>query len=693
MIKQLLVVPAGIRYMSEWAKLDNGYALERYPFPHIVDKKITGCGFTEYCLSNNLDVILCSPRKILLENKEKHHLNIGNEVFYFRNELDNIVDFEKDISSTSKPKQVKKEIEENPAERQENIGRIIQTLGREMIAYIGRRHANNLPAKILVTYDSFRLVKDLLGDSFPNFYVVVDEFQSVFVDARFKSDTEMEFLKQLRGVQNLCYVSATPMIDKYLERLDEFKDLPFYEFDWSSEEPYRIVQPNLTVCGVKSITGSVEKIVDDYRSGKFIKASKIVDGKIVEVESREAVFYVNSVKNICDIIRKCQLKESECNILCANTKDNLAKLRAAFKPHGETIRTIGTVPELGEEHKMFTLCTRTVYLGADFYSTNARSFVFSDANVDSLSVDITLDLPQILGRQRLVENPWKNSATLYYRTISGLNKKTKEDFEEEINRKLRKTEQLLKAIDQLDDYQLKQTVAERYKVSIDVLHYKEDYVSVDIHEGKRLVPILNKLVLLAEERAFEIQQIDYKDRFSVMNSLESSGNVATDTTLSTAIDEFFELTTFPERMRYVCTLGYLSRESFQVFLNSIPIEFKNYYVVLGPEDCASQSFIKCRLEEEYNKRVNNQEIDSSERILETFKVGEKYTLSFIKNTLREIYSSLGLKRTPLATDLEEIYLTKRVKFMVGDKRENGYQILSINPQFPQAPLGTNNKNK
>ena len=66
---------------------------------------------------------------------------------------------------------------------------------------------------------------------------------------------------------------------------------------------------------------------------------------------------------------------------------------------------------------MFTLCTRTVYLGADFYSTNAKSYIFSDANIDSLSVDITIDLPQILGRQRLETNPWKNRADLYYKTI------------------------------------------------------------------------------------------------------------------------------------------------------------------------------------------------------------------------------------------------------------------------------------
>jgi len=34
-------------------------------------------------------------------------------------------------------------------------------------------------------------------------------------------------------------------------------------------------------------------------------------------------------------------------------------------------KRIGDIPQRGEPHKMFTFCTSTVYIGADFYSTNA----------------------------------------------------------------------------------------------------------------------------------------------------------------------------------------------------------------------------------------------------------------------------------------------------------------------------------
>ena len=40
-----------------------------------------------------------------------------------------------------------------------------------------------------------------------------------------------------RVPKNLCFVSATPMIDEYLDMLDEFKDLPYYELDWETLDP------------------------------------------------------------------------------------------------------------------------------------------------------------------------------------------------------------------------------------------------------------------------------------------------------------------------------------------------------------------------------------------------------------------------------------------------------------------------
>ena len=73
-----ITVPEDIEYISEWKDFE-------YPIGHVIyDKTICGCGFTEYCLNNPIPLVLCSPRKKLLENKEerKHEHFLRREFSY-----------------------------------------------------------------------------------------------------------------------------------------------------------------------------------------------------------------------------------------------------------------------------------------------------------------------------------------------------------------------------------------------------------------------------------------------------------------------------------------------------------------------------------------------------------------------------------------------------------------------------------
>ena len=436
-----IVVPKGVRYIGDWEE----FTLPEEPT--IIDKKLPGCGFTEWCLFtgkedlekngkitrkniNNKNVILCSPRKILLFNKHEQH---PDTTFLVINTLGNSFDdsVDKDLlqENGGSKKAEKKYTEKELKELKEKT----VALKTKIENYAWMCHLNGEPAKILVTYDSYRLVKEALTNCglFEDFYTVIDEFQSIFIDSSFKSDTEMEFVNELSGVKRVSYVSATPMIDKYLKRLDDFKNLPYYELDWVSEDPYRIVKHILDVKSFNSVNMIAKKIIDSYLVEDY-KTLPLLDenGNVKEViESKEAVFYVNSVKNIIGIINKCGLTPDQVNILCADTENNKAKIKNKL---GKDF-SIGKVPLKNEPNKMFTFCTRTVYLGADFYSKCARTFIISDANLKTLKVDISLDLPQILGRQRDDDNPWHNRAEFYYKTTYDFRKVPQEVFEKEIN--------------------------------------------------------------------------------------------------------------------------------------------------------------------------------------------------------------------------------------------------------------------
>ena len=675
MKKETVIVPSGIRYISQW----DSFSLPNHPC--IINKTITGCGFTEYCLTSLDNVILCSPRKILLENKADQH---GDSVLYAKSGLDTFVNFEKDLSTSSK----KPEKEEKQPVSEEEIKDIIMAFKESIKQYYQECTIKQKPCKILVTYDSFRHVRSALESSMSNFYVVVDEFQSVFTDAKFKSTTEIEFLTQLQGIQNLSFVSATPMLDKYLEMLDEFKDLPYYELDWETEDPSRVSIPKLnTHSCYKSVLPAACDVVKSYQSGEFESTAKMDEsGNLQNIESREAVLYVNSVRNICDIISRCGLKPENTNVLCSNTDDNEAKIKKAFgytktsykKKYGIDT-SIGKVPMRGETNKMFTLCTRTVYLGADFYSDNARTFIFSDANIDSLTVDITIDLPQILGRQRLEENPWKNRAELYYKTLDNKKVMTQEDFNAIREQKIKKTENLLLSY-KLTTKEAKHDLAENFQKVAKTFNYKDDYVAVNTHGGGDLRPVFNNLVMINDMRSYEIQQIDYKDRFRVFNALGEQ--VKQSDLVQKILQEFENQQFFNNKMRYLYFLNMENSVAKQVLDNIYDTSYSKYYWSISASRAGTLKYQKGNLEKEYQYIVNSSksiseiEADVKNIINIEFKVDDKFTKAEIKEKLRKIYENCGYNKTPKSNDLEQYFEIKECKVTVSTgKQENGFKII------------------
>ena len=388
-----ITVPKGIRYISEW----EDFRFNNFPAKCIINKQLPGCGFTEYCLRGPENIILCSPRKMLLKNKKDQH---KFDVYLVVNSMETEVEVDKDLSKVNKNTSIDVGLE---VDQVSNNSEIYKRLYREIEEYCTSRSINGLPCKILVTYDSYRIVKDILEklDRFYTFYTIVDEFQSILHDSRFKSDTELKFMNYLTQSPTAYFVSATPMMDEYLEMLDEFRDLPYYGLDWSSADPSRIIQPALDVFVMRTVGEKASEVIQKYLSRDFEEIVVLRNGVPTRVVSDEAVLYVNSVNHITSIIKKNNLTPEQCNILCSDTPGNLKKIQRRL---GKSFK-IGDVPLEDEKPKMFTFCTRTVYLGADFYSKCARSFIFSDSNIDSLAVDISEDLPQILGRQRLLENP------------------------------------------------------------------------------------------------------------------------------------------------------------------------------------------------------------------------------------------------------------------------------------------------
>ena len=177
MKKIIITVPKGIDYVSDWEQF------KLFEFPHILNKKLTGCGFTQYALTCNYNVILCSPRRILLENKvdwykelKKKGGELSYDLLYARNDYETALGVDKDLT-VAKPVPLSK-INVSDADRKN----FLKQFKQKVCDFANDCSSRGKFCKILVTYDSYKKVKDALTSIglFDKFYTIVDEMQSIF---------------------------------------------------------------------------------------------------------------------------------------------------------------------------------------------------------------------------------------------------------------------------------------------------------------------------------------------------------------------------------------------------------------------------------------------------------------------------------------------------------------------------------
>ena len=621
MNKITLNVPAGIKYLSEWKELWNLLPMNQH---YILNKRICGCGATEAYIGSDRKVILASPRKQLIYNKYSQHLSDNLHLYRYQGNREKYFESksysEKDVFAFN-----------------DELSKYIKSGGK----------------KILTTYDSLRKIKEVLvadGEDLDEWTVVVDEFQAMFYDCQFKPTTEYEFGQILGAFSTVVYLSATPFLESYLDMTRQFKDMTFYELLW----PESMMQiPKVEVIkSKKSVFKLCSELTGKYREGKG--NSTVVDGK--EFVAKEAVFYINDVSVIKNIIKKNGLKADEVNIICSSKSENIKKLNELSREVGEKFM-IGDIPGKGEPHKMFTFCTSTVYIGADFYSTNAYSYIFANPLVKSMTVDVSVDLQQIIGRQRLDTNPFRNTATLYFNTRKS--KVTEEELENSIKEKKDKTK---KQIDNFNAVPNKDEQLQMMENTIRQQGHKEHYCCIikDADNNVRIVE--NEILEISERRAWEVTNRIYNNDFSMYRALrvgavvtKSSGS--DDPEVQRIFKEWNLDNQFPRKARLYCDLY----DNFPELLEDctfIEGKYKKYHDALGKEGfealCWREDYIRQAIEPTPFDKLPKDQI--AVKLIDALKTDKTYTKSEVKDLLQGIYKELNIAGKPSASDISE-YLT------------------------------------
>lgn len=643
MEKQDIQVPEGIRYLSQWEDFGN-----HLPDTHfILNKAHTGVGATEYFLGNDEKTILSIPRCSLIDCKRPHH----PEVCFYRDMNDNA-----NADGDGKVKSRKKATFED-----------IRKYNEEVTKYVHACSNKGVVPKIMVTYDSLSHVIDALNtvgpDELKSWTLVVDEFQAIFGDSSFKSLTEMIFLENSQHFTKAVFLSATPYLEEYMEQMDEFRNLPYINLVWPQKMKETAAVTTIKIPERESKYKVARKIIDCMRAGKTVRFGT------KEIDTAEAVFYINNVNDIIKMVQKCGLKDDEVNILCSRSNEDKLKKEGL---------ALGNFPKEGEPHKMFTFATKSVYLGVDFYSECAFSYVFADPSQKTLALDISIDLPQILGRQRLDRNPYRNEAILFIKENSlGLDDK---EFGDYIKGKIDETEALIQTFNKADTNQ-QEALLKKYRRDMANNRYKDDYVLVvdDRRTGKAAVK-QNTLYMLSEIRAWEIAKDNYKNIYSVIREQAMAGISTSEGTASTNNDALAFKSDFEStgntggRIKKYCDFRQ-QHPDLADELDFVPKKYAEYWDALGYDDLKALGFQESKIKEVLKAPpVFDCAYEQAVRDIRDGLKTKRYTSKKLKEMLGKSYKKAGYKKTAKAVDVTR-YVTAK-PYQDSRTGQRGYEILS-----------------
>lgn len=598
MNKRIIRIPAGVKYIGDDVFKEK---MPNFEFETgIYAKEMTGCGATTFALrEDKMNVVLLVPRKTLLWNKAEQTPDC-QQVYG-------------DISS------------------------------QEITDYLDSHRTSR---KVFIcTYDSAARLRRLLGDTWEGYHVYVDEFHVLLSDASFKSYVEMALIDTVSDAEHQTWISATPCLDMFIERMPHLSTLPFYRMDWEEKE-----QMDLQKIWVKQPEDALLKTVRMYQRGNY-PAMMMDDG--TKVESKTMNGFLSSVNGILNIVKQCGLTPENTDIVCSETEDNKEALRKmGFE--------IGKVPGKGERRKMFTLCTSTAYMGMDFYGKDTLTVVCANCKRVNTAVDIETELVQISGRERLEENNFRNVIVFFHNDWDGASA-LKERLEGiEVKRRL--SEELNSIMNGEMSQEARAYFQEMLKQEKKGMGDAKSYSFWNEERGRFE---MNVLSILSDEYVVRVQHHIYRNGAVVRRSLDENFCV---TERSLAITEHVKnlalKTTFAEKMKAYCELWQNRDENFLAdyqigMMEQNDQKLRMYYDQLGPDRIKANSYQENRLQEELNVK----KIDVRIRVAldKVVPKGEWKTTQEWKTLMNHVYQELGIKKKGVRTHLTDIYGYKMEK--------------------------------
>ena len=564
--------------------------MEDLPHNCIFNKVITGCGGTTVALSNNECYIIAVPTQELIKNKIKRD-DAGVGTYTLQN-----------------------------GETREIFGLFGYSsymMKKELRDYIESHEIK----KIMCTYDKMEMLLHFINPK--DYRLLVDEYHTLLKAYSFREKAINRVFSTYRMYKSFCFMSATPIMPGFKPSL--LDDVEEVMAEWDNVEKITV---NLQYSNKPFLTAA--NIINRYKADGFIE----VNGN----KSYEAFFFINSVNEICKILKHCNLTNDNARIICADTEDNRKKL-------GDF-----NISTSNSANKQFTFITCKSFEGVDYFSDSAISFVVSSASAEHTKLAIDTDIPQIVGRIRSKNNPFRNKIVhIYNRTNKDIDLITTfEEMTDITNR----TEEGVKQ--QIEKYNKATTRAEKIAIkrliNNDLILETEDGI------------YYNDAILKLDLYNFKVNQIMYKSGISVRTEYQEHGIQATAITYN---KEEGEIRTENETKAITFKEAYLKALSCQDLVQRdqyLKVDMvKEAIEKLTPEEVRAARYTKKAVKElliSKNEKLN-QFTKAIKMIKKEMPYNEFVPVAKVKAMLTNVYEILGIEKKAKATDITAFFYAKR----------------------------------
>lgn len=565
-------------------KEKDGYmTINDLPHNCIFNKVRTGCGGTSIALGNEENYVIAVPTTELIVNK----LNSTENLFGF-------------------------------------YGNYTPILKKDLISYTEKKGVK----KIMCTYDKLPLLVELINTM--EYRLLVDEYHNLLKQYSFRGDAINGVLDNFRKFKSFCFMSATTIDVEFKPAV--LNDVPEYVADWKEVQ-------NLYITPIKTNKPYqlAKNFIDRYLLQGYLKVG--------EHKSYEAFFFINSVKSIASIIKKCGLTNENCRVICA--ADNKEKL-------GDIEISNSLSP-----NKMFTFITSKSFEGADFFSETGLCFVISETNVKHTITSIDLDIPQIAGRIRNKENPFKNKVIHIFNTKADDSYISYEEYREAQLKEMEIAKERVAMFNQLSAEAKKQQAKE----TKDSTYIR--YVNGQFEINDRMI----KYKLFAYKLIYHIYSTEDGIKQAYDKEGFSSKKIAWHHIKNEDIKKYCKSESFLETFKRYDALQFSFDNARAMIEQKYPFITEAKRILGSKEICRLRTITAVKEALRVAKLANKPNHNEMFKLLKPeIQIGKFY----LKSEMDEICEKFGLK----IKDLKEWYEIKNTTKWIDKKSQYGYIIMS-----------------